>query len=60
MSPNTAAKVLELEDSVREVFQHSRNNRKETGRLEGEFPAWFWLLVVVGVFGVSAMAFCPL
>ncbi|TWW68564.1 C-type lectin domain family 11 member A [Takifugu flavidus] len=29
------AKVLELEDSVREAFQHSRDNRKETGRLEG-------------------------
>lgn len=47
LRPNTAATVLELEDSVREVLQHSRNNRKETGRLEGEFPVWFWLLVVV-------------
>lgn len=36
-----AAKVLELEDSIREVYQHSKNNRKETGRLEGEFPRWF-------------------
>lgn len=32
---------MELEDSVREAFQHSRNNRKETGRLEGECPVWF-------------------
>lgn len=36
-----AAKVLELEDSIREVYQHSKNNRKETGRLEGEFALWF-------------------
>lgn len=30
-----AAKVLELEDNIREVYQHSKDNRKETGRLEG-------------------------
>lgn len=32
---NTAAKVMELEDNIREVYQHSKDNRKETGRLEG-------------------------
>ncbi|XP_022071199.1 C-type lectin domain family 11 member A isoform X1 [Acanthochromis polyacanthus] len=29
------AKVGELEDSIREVYQHSKDNRKEIGRLEG-------------------------
>lgn len=29
------AKVSELEDTIREVYQHSKDNRKETGRLEG-------------------------
>ncbi|XP_068564598.1 C-type lectin domain family 11 member A [Cebidichthys violaceus] len=29
------AKVEELEDSIREVYQHSKDNRKEMGRLEG-------------------------
>ncbi|XP_070843355.1 C-type lectin domain family 11 member A [Chaetodon trifascialis] len=29
------AKVGELEDNIREVYQHSKDNRKETGRLEG-------------------------
>ncbi|XP_061667746.1 C-type lectin domain family 11 member A-like [Syngnathoides biaculeatus] len=29
------AKVAELEDRIREVYQHSKDNRKETGRLEG-------------------------
>ncbi|XP_019745076.1 C-type lectin domain family 11 member A [Hippocampus comes] len=29
------AKVAEMEDKIREVFQHSKDNRKETGRLEG-------------------------
>lgn len=33
--PNMAAKVVELEDNIREVYQHSKDNRKETGRLEG-------------------------
>ncbi|XP_061560583.1 C-type lectin domain family 11 member A-like isoform X2 [Phycodurus eques] len=28
-------KMAELEDKIREVYQHSKNNRKETGRLEG-------------------------
>lgn len=32
---NVAAKVGELEDSIREVYQHSKDNRKEIGRLEG-------------------------
>ncbi|TNN49137.1 C-type lectin domain family 11 member A [Liparis tanakae] len=32
---HTAAKVEELEDSVREVYRHSKDNRKEMGRLEG-------------------------
>lgn len=32
---NTAAKVTELEDNIQEVYQHSKDNRKETGRLEG-------------------------
>lgn len=32
---NTVAKVTELEDNIREVYQHSKDNRKETGRLEG-------------------------
>lgn len=32
---NTAAKVGELEDNIQEVYQHSKDNRKETGRLEG-------------------------
>ena len=30
-----AAKVGELEDDIREVRQHSKDNRKEVGRLEG-------------------------
>lgn len=29
------AKVSELEESIREVYQHSKDNRKELGRLEG-------------------------
>lgn len=29
------AKVSEMEDTIREVYQHSKDNRKETGRLEG-------------------------
>lgn len=33
--PNMAAKVVELEDNIQEVYQHSKDNRKETGRLEG-------------------------
>lgn len=32
---NMAAKVGELEDSIQEVYQHSKDNRKEMGRLEG-------------------------
>ncbi|KAJ0061220.1 hypothetical protein NL108_013515, partial [Boleophthalmus pectinirostris] len=28
------AKVVELEDNIREVHQHSKDNRKELGRLE--------------------------
>ena len=32
---HTAAKVGELEDKIQEVYQHSKDNRKETGRLEG-------------------------
>ncbi len=37
---NMAAKVGELEDSIREVYQHSKDNRKEIGKLEGmsDFP----------------------
>lgn len=30
-----AAEVEELEDTIREVYQHSKDNRKEMGRLEG-------------------------
>ena len=33
--PHMAAKVGELEDKIEEVYQHSKDNRKETGRLEG-------------------------
>ncbi|KAM9779352.1 C-type lectin domain family 11 member A [Syngnathus typhle] len=29
------AKVAEMEDKIQEVYQHSKDNRKETGRLEG-------------------------
>ncbi|MEQ2276287.1 hypothetical protein XENORESO_017047, partial [Xenotaenia resolanae] len=29
------AKVGDLEDSIQEVYQHSKDNRKEIGRLEG-------------------------
>lgn len=32
---HSTAKVSELEDTIREVYQHSKDNRKETGRLEG-------------------------
>lgn len=50
-----AAKVLELEDSVREVYQHSKNNRKETGRLEGESPARFWRRSCTRVFATALL-----
>lgn len=30
------AKVGDLEDSIQEVYQHSKDNRKEIGRLEGK------------------------
>lgn len=33
--PTTVAKVGELDDSIREIYQHSKDNRKEIGRLEG-------------------------
>lgn len=36
-----AAKVGELEDSIREVYQHSKDNRKEIGRLEGTSVSFF-------------------
>nr|XP_057927337.1 C-type lectin domain family 11 member A isoform X2 [Doryrhamphus excisus] len=32
---NMAAKMVELEDQIRDVYQHSKDNRKEMGRLEG-------------------------
>lgn len=36
-----AAKVGELEDSIQEVYQHSKDNRKEIGRLEGTCVSFF-------------------
>lgn len=38
---NMAAKVGELEDSIREVYQHSKDNRKEVGRLEGKTELFY-------------------
>lgn len=46
-SNNMAARVEELEDSIAEVYQHSKVNRKEMGRLEGNGDMFLqtWLQV---------------